>query len=215
MSLDGTSAHLTETDLPPLVALAVAAARTAGFANSCRPEQGRLLHALAGGARARIGESGTGLGVGLAWLAAGARAGVRLISVERDAARPVGARRLFAGHPAVQVLHADWTELYRHAPYDLLVLDSGGQAKGGSPAHPSGGPEDTADPVRLLTPGGVLVIDDFTPSASWPPLHRGRPDHARLHWLRHPALRTVELPLAADLSTLLAVRTAAGADSPD
>jgi predicted O-methyltransferase YrrM len=43
------------------------------------PEQGRLLFALA--ARAQpIGETGTGCGVGLAWLASGARPGTRLVS---------------------------------------------------------------------------------------------------------------------------------------
>jgi len=34
------------TDLPPLVERAVGLARRLGFANSCRPEHGRLLHAL-------------------------------------------------------------------------------------------------------------------------------------------------------------------------
>jgi len=46
-------------DLPPLVDRAVRLARREGFGNSCRPEQGRLLFALAAGARV-IGETGTG-----------------------------------------------------------------------------------------------------------------------------------------------------------
>ncbi len=50
--------------LPRLVRRALAAARRHGFAHACRPEQGRLLHALAGGWE-RIGETGTGCGVGL------------------------------------------------------------------------------------------------------------------------------------------------------
>jgi hypothetical protein len=50
----------------------------------------------------------------------------------------------------------------------------------------------------------VLVVDDFTPADTWPPLHEGRPDEARLHWLTHPALRTLEIPLAPDLAVLVA-----------
>ncbi|MEV6212730.1 class I SAM-dependent methyltransferase [Kitasatospora sp. NPDC051914] len=196
MSTAGTDAYTGEAGLPGGVARAVAAARRAGFPYSCRPEQGRLLQVLAGGARLRIGESGTGYGVGLAWLAAGARPGTELIGVERDPGRAAAAAALFADAPHVRVLTADWTELYVHGPYDLLVLDGGGQGKGG-PA---------ADPEELLTPGGVLVVDDFTPADSWPPLFDGRPDEARLHWLQHPALRAVDLPLAADLSSVVAVR---------
>jgi predicted O-methyltransferase YrrM len=69
MTERGTNAYKQLTDVPPPVARAVRAARAAGFAFSCRPEQGRLLYALAGGATAAIGETGTGCGVGLAWLA--------------------------------------------------------------------------------------------------------------------------------------------------
>ena len=81
MSPQGTAAYDGRTDLPPLVERAVGLARRLSFAHSCRPEHGRLLQALAGGA-AMIGETGTGCGVGLAWLACGAPPGVRLVSVE-------------------------------------------------------------------------------------------------------------------------------------
>ena len=74
MSPKGTAAYDGLTGLPPLVERAVSIAQRAGFANSCRPEQGRLLFALAAGAQL-IGETGTGCGVGLAWLASGARPG--------------------------------------------------------------------------------------------------------------------------------------------
>ncbi|MEU8205008.1 class I SAM-dependent methyltransferase [Streptosporangium sp. NPDC049046] len=197
MSLFGTDAYRSETGLPPLVAHAVAVAERHGFAFSCLPEQGRLLRALAGGATRRIAETGTGYGVGLAWLATGARPGVEMIGVERDEHRARSAAEIFVGIPGVRVLHADWTEVYAYGPYDLLVLDGGGQGKNGEAA---------ADPERLLTPGGVLVVDDFTPSATWPPEHLGRPDSARVHWLDHPALRAVDIPLSGDLSTVIGVR---------
>ncbi|GAA1949040.1 class I SAM-dependent methyltransferase [Kitasatospora viridis] len=174
---------------------AVEAAQAHGFDNSCRPEQGRLLHALAQGAVRWIAETGTGCGVGLAWLATGAPPGVRLLSVERDEARAAVAAEVFAGLPQVEVVCADWTALYRRGgPFDLLVLDGGGQGKNETAA---------ADPERLLAPGGTVVIDDFTPATTWPPLHEGRPDAARLHWLEHPALAATELRLAPDLSSVV------------
>jgi hypothetical protein len=85
VSPHGTASYEGLTDLPSLVERAVDLARREGFAHSCRPEHGRLLYALAAGA-GTIGETGTGCGVGLAWLASGARPGTRLVSVERDPA---------------------------------------------------------------------------------------------------------------------------------
>lgn len=196
MSIDGTAAYAGLTGLPPLVMRAVLAARQAGFAPSCRPEQGRLLYALAGGAET-IGETGTGCGVGLAWLASGARPGARLVSVERDARRASLAARVFLDHPQVSVIRGDWREIHRHGPYDLLVLDGGGQGKNG---------EQPADPHRLLQPGGTLVIDDLTPARHWPPRFDGTVDQARMHWLGHPGLDAAEIRLAPDLAALVATR---------
>ncbi|MGW1750243.1 O-methyltransferase [Streptomyces sp. NPDC002092] len=204
MSMHGTAAYNAHTGpLPPLVERAVHAARQHGFGYSCRPEQGRLLQLLAGGARTAIAETGTGCGVGLAWLASGAAPDVELLSVERDPARAKVAADVFADVPQVRVVCADWTEVYTHGPYDLLALDGGGQAK-------TDGTADAADPERLLEAGGVLVVDDFTPSRTWPPSHAGHTDTARLYWLQHPALRTVDLPLARDLSAIVAVRRTEG-----
>ena len=196
MSINGTAAYADLTGVPPLVGRAVQVARQAGFAPSCRPEQGRLLYALAGGAET-IGETGTGCGVGLAWLASGARPGARLVSVERDARLASLAAQVFADHPRVSVIRGDWREIYRDGPYDLLVLDGGGQGKSG---------ERPADPHRLLTPGGTLVIDDLTPARHWPPRFGGAVDRARMHWLDHPGLDAAELRLAPDLAALVATR---------
>ncbi|WP_182903030.1 O-methyltransferase [Microbispora sp. H10830] len=196
MSVDGTAAYADLEGLPPLVGRAVRVARQAGFAPSCRPEQGRLLYALAGGAET-IGETGTGCGVGLAWLASGARPGARLVSVERDARRASLAAQVFIDHPQVSVIRGDWREIHRDGPYDLLVLDGGGQGKSG---------EQPADPHRLLRPGGTLVVDDLTPARHWPPRFDGAVDQARMHWLGHPGLDAAELRLAPDLAALVATR---------
>jgi predicted O-methyltransferase YrrM len=196
MAMEGTAAYRDEDELPELVRRAVRAAREHGFGFSCRPEQGRLLRVLAAGAARRIGETGTGCGVGLAWLASGAAPGTRLVSVERDAERARVAAEVFRECDHVEVVHGDWRRIEEHGPYDLLVLDGGGQGKG----------DGTADPAALLAPGGTVVVDDFTPATGWPPLFDGAPDLPRLHWLTHPALHTAELRLAPDLSVLVGTR---------
>jgi hypothetical protein len=112
MSENGTAEYAGETGLPELVHRAVRAAGRAGFGCSCRPAQGRLLRLLAGGvAGGTIGETGTGFGVGLAWLAAGAGPGTALVGIERDRERHTAAAEVFAGEPAVTLLRGYWTEL--------------------------------------------------------------------------------------------------------
>ncbi|MCP3798428.1 class I SAM-dependent methyltransferase [Allokutzneria sp. A3M-2-11 16] len=193
MSFQGTKTHDEIDNLPSLVRRAVDAAGRHGFEFSCRPEQGRLLQVLAGGARRRIGETGTGCGVGLAWLASGAADGVDLVSVERDPERAAIAAEVFENHDRVEVVRGEWQRIADYGPYDLLILDGGGQGKDGA----------AADPVQLLNPGGVVVIDDFTPTTTWPPLYDGSPDVARLHWLEHPDLHATELRLAPDFSVVV------------
>ncbi|MFJ8041649.1 O-methyltransferase [Kitasatospora sp. NPDC096147] len=196
MSVQGTDSYSEGGTLPELVTRAVMLARRTGFTKSCRLEQGRLLHALAAGARGQIGETGTGCGVGLAWMAAARQPGVRLVSVERELRLVELVRELFAEVPDVEIVHGDWTRIHEYGPFDLLVVDGGGNGK----------QTEAADPERLLTPAGTIVIDDFTPLTSWPPTHQGRPDRARSDWLEHPALLATEVRLAPDLSTVIGTR---------
>jgi predicted O-methyltransferase YrrM len=196
VSPKGTAAYDGVTELPPLVERAVRLARREGFENSCRPEQGRLLFALAAGAEA-IGETGTGCGVGLAWLASGARPGARLVSIELDARRAALAAELFSGLGQVTVIHGDWRQIYQEGPFDLLVLDGGASGKSGG---------ESADPEVLLRPGGIAVIDDLTPARDWPPRFEGQVDAARMHWLTHAGFDAAELRLAPDLAALVATR---------
>jgi predicted O-methyltransferase YrrM len=195
MTPSGTDAYAGRTDLPPLVAAAVELARRCGFAYSCRPEQGELLRLLARGVGAgTIGETGTGYGVGLAWLRSGAHSGARVTSVERDPDRAAEVRVLMSGISGVTVVTGDWSDL-PGAPFDLLVLDGGGQGKG---------TDEPLDPARWLRPGGTLVIGDFTPTTGWPPTYEGRADTVRMHWLRHPDLAAAEIRLTPTYATLVA-----------
>lgn len=208
MSLTGTAAYDGEPaeSLPPLVRRALDLARTTGFAYSCLPGQGRLLSVLAHGAGpAAIGETGTGCGVGLAWLATAAHPGARLVSIERDPERAAAAAALFAHLPQVEVRCGDWRELARDAPFDLLVADGGGQGKGD---------DEPLDPAVWLRPGGLLAIDDFSPLRSWPPLFEGRVDEIRMHWLDHPRLRATQVNVAPDHATILASYLGPGAVRP-
>lgn len=196
MSISGTAAYDARSDLPSQVEAGVELARAAGFAYSCLPEQGELLRLLARGAGpAVIGETGTGYGVGLAWLAAGAHPDARLVSIERDPKRAAAASALFRDNPAVDVHAGDWRDLHRSGPFDLLVLDGGGQGKQG---------DAPLQPADWLHPGGLLVIDDFTPSTTWPPRHAGQPDAVRVHWLDHPDLRAAPVNVTPESTTILA-----------
>ncbi|HZQ87945.1 MAG TPA: class I SAM-dependent methyltransferase [Acidimicrobiales bacterium] len=199
MSVGGTASYEHEPDLPDLVRRAVELARTRQFEFSCRPPQGRLLSILAAArSGGRIGETGTGCGVGLAWMVSSADSSTTFVSAELDADRAAAAATLFAAHANVTVLGGDWRQIRDHGPFDLLVLDGGGSGK--TPG------DEPVDPQALLRPGGGLVIDDFTPWDTWPPMMDGDVDHARLHWLEHPDLLASEIQVHPHMSTIVAVR---------
>ena len=135
-----TALYADRVALPPLVARAVALANDLGFIHCCFPEQGMLLHVLARGrAGGIIGETGTGCGTGLAWMASAVGPETRRVSVEIDATRAAACTALFADLPNVTVLHGDWRLIERYGPFDLLVLDGGGGGKRehDSPADPA------------------------------------------------------------------------------
>ncbi|MDG4826227.1 class I SAM-dependent methyltransferase [Asanoa sp. WMMD1127] len=175
-------------------------AERTGFAHSSVPAHGRLLQVLAGGVPGGglVGETGTGCGVGLAWLAAGAPADARIVSVEIDPDRARAAQHLFAADPRITVLHGDWRDLAAYGPFDLLSLDGGGSGK-----TPDAG---FAEPETWLRPGGTVVMDDFTPTTGWPPVVGGGTDHARMRWLNHPRLRATTLRLTPDMVALVGTR---------
>jgi predicted O-methyltransferase YrrM len=186
------------SSIPPLVQQATALAAELGFTASCRPEVGRLLRVLAGACRqGRIGEIGTGCGVGTAWMASALASDVGLWTVEIDARRAARARRLLVGMPGVQVLTGDWKTILPHGPFALLFVDAQAaktEAPGQVPA--------------ALAPGGLLVLDDLTPEDQWPPEWRGRPDPVRAWWLNEARLAATEIRVAPDAAVILATRLA-------
>jgi predicted O-methyltransferase YrrM len=173
--------------LPPLVARAKAAAAALGFEQSCRDEDGMVVHVLA--ARRgieRVAEIGTGTGVGTAWLASALAPGVLLVTAERSGRFAEAGAELFADDPDV-VLHGDWREvLPTHAPFDLIVVDGDGS-------------KDDLDAVlALAVPGATIVVDDFSAD-------RQRPHPRREGWLAHPRLVAVEIGTGDTARAIVAV----------
>jgi predicted O-methyltransferase YrrM len=178
---------------PPLVRRAVELADRLGFTRSCEPEVGRLLHVLAAQrGRARVGEIGTGTGVGAAWIVSALPPEVPFVTVELDPERAAVSASLFAEDTQVRVLAGDWHELMPpEAPFDLLFYDGGGKQR----------PDlDGEDVVALLAPRGVVVIDDLTPG------RLREIDRVREFWLGHADLAAVEVTVSAATAAIVAVR---------
>lgn len=170
--------------------------RRHGYVSFCRNETGRLLAALAASRTGTLAEFGTGCGVGTAWLRSGLRdARARVLSAELDPRLAGAAQEIFRGDEQVEVRAADWSTLREHAPFSLLFLDAREPKDSGADA--------VAD---LVEPGGVIVLDDFTPCFSWPPVWEGRVDVLREQWLTDERFTTAEVMVAADASVLLATR---------
>jgi predicted O-methyltransferase YrrM len=159
-----------------------------GFERSCRDDDGRLLHVLAGRRGIeRVAEIGTGAGVGTAWLASALPPGVPVFSAEVDPRLAQAATELFAEDPDVHVLAGDWrVALPPHAPFDLLFVDGGGA-------------KDDPDAVLgVATPGATIVMDDF--STAW-----SGQDARRERWLGHPRVAATMLGTGREALTLVAV----------
>jgi predicted O-methyltransferase YrrM len=186
---------MAERVVPDRVVVAERIAAEAGFEKSCIPEVGRLLR-LAAAAKPGgvVAESGTGSGVGTAWLHSGLGEGARLVTVERDAELARRAAGVFADDRRVSVLTGDWRLLERHAPFDVFFCDGGGKR------------DDPRGVVDLLAPGGILVLDDFTPSAEGPSRFEGEVDELRLFYLTHPDLDAAEVLTTPASSAIVAAR---------
>lgn len=200
MCVVGTASYKDEHDLPELVERAVQLARAMNFDLSCHPLQGRLLSLLARGRPgALIGETGTGCGVGVAWMLSSADSSTRVVSVEADAERAAAAQELYSDYRQVTIIHGDWHAILPHGPFDLLVLDGGGSGKWQ-------GDQRRVDPHAALRPAGTLVIDDWTPWDTWPPNDDNEFEQSRLFWLQYPDMLASEIRLSPSLSTIIATR---------
>ncbi len=185
---DSGNDYSTEPALPDFVRRAAALAVRLSFRNSCAIPYGRLLHVLAAQRTAGdIGETGTGCGVGTAWMASAASKHSRIVTVEVDRERASAAAELFVDVPNVTVLHANWKVLMDYGPFDLLFLDGGGKR------------EDQEVALSMVRQGGTVVLDDLTPG-------RAGPDQVRDWWLNSASVRAIEVALTREHAAILAVR---------
>ncbi|MGH3413841.1 MAG: O-methyltransferase [Marmoricola sp.] len=182
-------------ELPGIVSRAFEVSRRAGYVAFCRNETGRLLASLAATRTGTLAEFGTGTGVGTAWLRSGVRGQVRILTAELDPELAGAAAEMFVDDDQVEVVAADWSTLTDKGPFSLLFLD----------AHESG--ESSADAVAdLVEPGGLVVLDDFNPCESWPPVADGRVDVLREQWLTDERFTTAEVMVAPDAAVLIATK---------
>jgi predicted O-methyltransferase YrrM len=192
-------------EFPPLVQRAYAVARTIGFpltraesagtGSASLPGTGRFLAMLAAGCiGGRIGELGTGVGVGAAWIASAMPADCTLITVELDEQRAEAARELFADDPRIEVITGDAVpEISARGPYDLLFSDGGG-----------GQSRDSL--LGLLKIGGRIVVDDVTPAKLLPPDSPHLTSDPKREFFAGPRLVSAEVVLP-DLRNSLLVGT--------
>ena len=182
-------------ELPEVVSRAFDVSRKAGYVSFCRNETGRLLATLAATRGGTMAEFGTGCGVGTAWLRSGVRGDARIVTAELDERLAEAASEIFEDDPQVEVVAADFSTLLDKGPFSLLFLDSG---------KPSAVNPDQV--VGLVEEGGIVVLDDFTPCESWPPVFAGRVDTLREQWLSDDRFAAVEVMIAPDASAVIATR---------
>lgn len=182
-------------DLPEIVSRAFDVSRKHGYVSFCRNETGRLLATLAATRSGTLAEFGTGCGVGTAWLRSGVRGDAAILTAELDPRLAEAAAEIFQSDDQVEVLAADWSTMRDRGPFSLLFLDA---------SEPKNAGADMI--IDLVEPGGVVVLDDFTPCASWPPVYEGRVDSLREQWLTDERFTTVEVMVAPDAAVLIATK---------
>lgn len=182
-------------DVPAIVERAFDVSRRAGYVSFCRNETGRLLAALAATRTGTMAEFGTGTGVGTAWLRSGMSDRARILTAELQDNLASGAAEIFEGDPQVEVICADWATLHDRGPFSLLFLDSRASE------------DSKVDKVaELVEPGGIVVLDDLSPSEFWPPISDGRVDVVREQWLLDVRFVAAEVMVAPDAAVLIATK---------
>ena len=176
--------------LPAAVAAGYARAADLGFHISSTPAVGSLLAVLSAAVprNGRILELGTGVGVGLAWIAHGLRSRVdaEVTSIELQH----GLAKLVANldWPSwVSVIEGDGLQLVGSLGlFDLIFADTLGQET-----------YDISPFVAALAQGGILVIDDAIHTPNESTARRARLDLVRHQLFSDPDLCCTELRISS------------------
>ncbi|MFO1445105.1 class I SAM-dependent methyltransferase [Bacillus sp. Bva_UNVM-123] len=170
-------------------------AKQNGFVNSCMDEVGLLLRTLAAQVRCgKIGEIGTGYGIGASWIIAALTPDSEFITIDNDVEKIRAVVRYITGSN-IKVVHGDWKEILKSQPFDLLFAD-GGKAK-------------ELEPDLLfaaLKVGGTILLDDLTPIELWPDEWKGKEDLVRKYWLQHPKMYSTELRVTPEQAVIIGVK---------
>jgi predicted O-methyltransferase YrrM len=152
---------------PPGAAAIYEESRGEGFDLVSEPMTGCLLRTLVsskpGG---RILELGTGTGAATAWILDGMDSRASLVTVESDERVLSIARRHLGADPRATFVSADGNAFLREAPrasFDLIFADTW-----------PGKYENLESALSLLKEGGLYVVDDMDPQATWPAGHEAK-----------------------------------------
>lgn len=190
--------YWASTHIPPLVQRAQEAARLVGFTKSSLPQVGRMLYLLTSlYPQGRIGELGTGCGVGAAWMVSALGPGAAFYSIDSNPELTAAVQPIFSNLPNVHLVTGNWMELLQYGPFDLLFVDVS------EPKQTM--PDELLAALRI---GGTLVVDDMTPEELRPPERRQAPDPVRERLLNGRDLAGFEIFLPPDAAMILAVRRA-------
>jgi len=171
-----------------------------GLPSACIPEVGKLLSVLAAGyPNGKIGEFGTGAGVGTAWLLHGLPKNSKLISAEIDGKLVARTKELFAKYPNVEIRQGDCFEVMKNEmPFDLLFIDTG--------IRHLLTPENYGRITEMVKVGGKIVFDDLLPIELWLSDWDDLVDEKREFIFRNPRVVGIEVRTTATQVAIIATR---------
>jgi len=176
------------------------ATRLIGFAMGSERSTGALLRALAaskpGG---RLLELGTGTGIGTVWLLDGMDAQATLLTVDTNQEAVAVAQRHLGGDPRVTFVVEDGAAAIERLAesgtrFDLIFADTW-----------PGKFTSLDETLGLLASGGLYVVDDLLPQASWPEGHQEKVEQFIAHMSGLAHLRITALDWSTGI--MIAVST--------
>jgi predicted O-methyltransferase YrrM len=186
---------------PPAAAAIYEESRGKGFDLVSEPLTGCLLRTLVSSKpRGSFLELGTGTGAATAWILDGMDSRSRLVTVESDERLLAIARRHLGADPRVTFVPADGNSFLREArgsTFDLIFADTW-----------PGKYESLESALGLLKEGGLYVVDDMDPQATWPLGHEAKVAALLRDLTARRELRVTRLSWASGI--VVAARTRGG-----